>query len=50
MFYREGRPRPLPNPDRDCIIYMYDGKGKETFDRYVPRTRHPHGEGYIEHF
>ena len=48
IFYREGDPRPKPNPDKNCIFYKVDSEGTEEFDLYVPRSRRPYGKETVE--
>ena len=50
IYYPEGGPEPVPNPDRNCVIHRVDLGGKVWFERYVPRSRFPFGSGTVEHF
>ena len=50
IYYHEGCPRPQPNPDKNCVFYKVDSRGREVFDQFVPRSRHPFGQGTIEQY
>ena len=50
IYYNEGSPRPQPNPDRNCVIFRIDRRGREVFEQYIPRTRFPFGQGTIEQY
>jgi hypothetical protein len=50
IYYPEGGPEPVLNPDRNCVVHRVDLAGKVSFERYVPRTRFPFGNGTVEHF
>jgi len=48
IYYHEDGPKPMPNPDRNCVILRVDRRGREVFEQYVPRSRFPFGSGTIE--
>ena len=50
IYYPEGGRKPIPNPDRNCVILKVDRAGKVWFERYVPRSRFPFGSGTIEQY
>ena len=43
-------PEPVPDPDRNTVIYEVTRVGEILLHRVVPRARWPHGQGCIEYF
>ena len=48
LVYKQGGLEPIPLPDMDNAFFMVTPLGTEILMRVVPRTRWPHGNGYME--
>ena len=47
IYYKEGEQAPLPVPEKGCVLFKVIARSKEEFSRFWPRTRWPHGSGYM---
>ena len=48
MFLKEGSQAPMPDPDKDCVLFMFIKEGKTVFAKSYPRPTWPRSDGSVE--